>query len=226
MNDIEHLFFDLDHTLWDFDRNSALAFQKIFDKHQLTQYYPFFMDAYVPINFKYWEWYRNEKIDKETLRFGRLDDAFRALDVALEEDLINRLADDYIVHLPDNNHLFDGAIEVLDYLQQKYTLHIITNGFSEIQDRKLKNSKIADYFKTVTTADEVGVKKPHRRIFEHALKLAGARPSNSLMIGDNLEADIEGAEKLGLQTIYFDITDHSTYKGIKIEALDKLITLL
>lgn len=226
MNDIEHLFFDLDHTLWDFDRNSALAFQKIFDKHQLTQYYPFFMDAYVPINFKYWEWYRNEKIDKETLRFGRLDDAFRALDVALEEDLINRLADDYIVHLPDNNHLFDGAIEVLDYLQQKYTMHIITNGFSEIQDRKLKNSKIADYFKTVTTADEVGVKKPHRRIFEHALKLAGARPSNSLMIGDNLEADIEGAEKLGLQTIYFDITDHSTYKGIKIEALDKLITLL
>lgn len=226
MNDIEHLFFDLDHTLWDFDRNSALAFQKIFDKHQLTQYYPFFMDAYVPINFKYWEWYRNEKIDKETLRFGRLNDAFRALDVALEEDLINRLADDYIVHLPDNNHLFDGAIEVLEYLQQKYTMHIITNGFSEIQDRKLKNSKIADYFKTVTTADEVGVKKPHRRIFEHALKLAGARPSNSLMIGDNLEADIEGAEKLGLQTIYFDITDHSTYKGIKIEALDKLITLL
>lgn len=160
------------------------------------------------------------------MRFGRLDDAFRMVNVALEEDLIHQLADDYILYLPDNNHLFDGALEVLEYLQQKYTLHIITNGFLEIQVRKLKNSKMADYFTTVTTSDEVGVKKPHRKIFEHALELAGAQSSNSLMIGDNLEADIKGAEKSGLQTIYFDITNHSTYKGIKIEALDKLLTIL
>ncbi|MBE16178.1 MAG: YjjG family noncanonical pyrimidine nucleotidase [Dokdonia sp.] len=204
LTEVQHVFFDLDHTLWDFDKNSGLAYQKIFDKHQITAHLPTFLSVYEPINFQYWKWYREERVTKKQLRYGRLKKAFDALNMQVDDALIDRLAHDYIAHLPDNNHLFEGTHELLQYLAPNYSLHIITNGFEEVQQQKLTNAKIQPYFKTVTSSESVGVKKPNPKIFHHALEIAGARPQNSVMIGDTYEADIMGAHGVDMKSICFN----------------------
>ncbi|WP_417885995.1 YjjG family noncanonical pyrimidine nucleotidase [Zunongwangia sp.] len=204
LTNITHVFFDLDHTLWDFDKNSALTFEYIFKKNKLDVELDNFLEIYIPINMKYWENYRKNLIEKEDLRHGRLKDTFNAMSVSVSDEIIDTLSTDYITHLSSFNYLLDGGFEALDYLKSKYKLHIITNGFSEVQHRKMSNANIIEYFDTITSSEEAGVKKPHPAIFELSLKKAGAKPENSVMIGDNYEADILGAEDSGLQTIYFD----------------------
>ncbi|MFD2433603.1 YjjG family noncanonical pyrimidine nucleotidase [Mesonia maritima] len=199
MTNITDIFFDLDHTLWDFERNSALAFEKILLKNEVDLNITDFLKIYVPLNESYWKLYREDKITKEDLRFKRISETFEALNYKSSTQLIEKLADDYILHLPDNNHLFEDAISTLDYLAEKYRLHIITNGFEEVQHLKMKNAQIDHYFETVTTSENAGVKKPHPIIFEKALKKANTENVKSVMIGDNLEADIEGAEKIGMK---------------------------
>lgn len=201
---ITDVFFDLDHTLWDFEKNSALAFATIFTKHDLKADLTLFLAYYVPINYKYWEWFRVEKITREELRYGRFREAFDAIQYAVDDTLINLLADEYIHYLPQNNHLFDGTIEVLDYLKSKYRLHIITNGFSEVQGHKITNSNIGHYFQTITDSEMAGVKKPNPKIFEYALRSANANKETSIMIGDCIEADVRGALNFGLDAILFD----------------------
>jgi len=215
LKNIQHVFFDLDHTLWDFDRNSKLAFVDIFKKNNISIAIDDFLEVYVPINFQYWKYYRESRITKEQLRYGRLKNSFKELGVAIDDFLIDRLSVDYIDHLPNHNHLFEGAIDQLSNLHKKYELHIITNGFQEVQSLKLQNSKIDHFFKTITSSESVGVKKPDARIFKHALELAAADPKKSVMIGDNYEADILGAQNMGLHTICFnyhrtDLPDHIT----------------
>ena len=161
INGITDVFFDLDHTLWDFDKNSALTFDKIFQLHGIDVELKDFLNVYEPINLNYWKMYREERIDKESLRYGRLKNSFDEISVAISDELINILSEDYITYLPDNNYLFDGTHDVLNYLKSNYNLHIITNGFHEVQHGKLKNSNIAPYFKTVTNSEMVGVKKPN-----------------------------------------------------------------
>ncbi|MDO1499786.1 YjjG family noncanonical pyrimidine nucleotidase [Winogradskyella maritima] len=220
---IRHVFFDLDHTLWDFEKNSGLTFDFIFKKHNVGIGLPEFLEVYEPINFKYWKLYREERIDKPNLRYGRLKDAFDALHFEVSDNLIHNLSEDYIKHLGDYNHLFDGTEDILKYLQDKYTLHIITNGFEEIQEKKMTTSNIRHYFKTVTNSEMVGVKKPNPKIFNFALDLANAKTHESIMIGDNLEADIQGAANVGMKTILFDYTkkyDNASYDKInKLSAL-------
>jgi len=122
----------------------------------------------------YWKLYREEKIDKTSLRYARLKDAFDVLNIEIKTSLIYKLSEDYIAHLSTFNHLFDGTLALLDYLKPKYTMHIITNGFKEVQQGKLNKSGIAHYFETVTNSEMVGVKKPNSKIFRHALNLAKA----------------------------------------------------
>lgn len=204
LNNIEHVFFDLDHTLWDFEKNSALAFQEIFEKRKINISIDDFLKVYKPINFKYWELYRDNSVTKESLRYGRLKESFDSLKFEATDTTINSLADDYIEYLPNNNNLLEDSVKVLDYLSQTYRLHIITNGFEEVQHRKMKNSGILEYFDSITTSEEAGVKKPHPEIFEKAIIKSNARPQNSVMIGDNLEADIIGAYKFGLNVIFLN----------------------
>ncbi|MEC3906900.1 YjjG family noncanonical pyrimidine nucleotidase [Tamlana sp. 2201CG12-4] len=208
---ITDVFFDLDHTLWDFDKNSALTFKRIFQMNDLNVELKKFLLHYEPINLKYWKLYREEKIKKETLRFCRLNEAFQAINYNVEEELIYKLSDDYITHLTSFNHLFDYTFEILDYLSFNYNLHIITNGFEEVQHMKLAKSGIDKYFKTITNSEMVGVKKPNSKIFNYALKQANAQTDKSLMIGDSYEADILGAKNVGMEVIFFDI------KGTKID---------
>jgi putative hydrolase of the HAD superfamily len=199
---IKHVFFDLDHTLWDFEKNSELAFEKIFKENSVTANMDDFLAIYKPLNLKYWKLYREEKVSKEELRYSRLKNSFDAVNYQISDALIDKLADDFIENLANFNHLFEGTFELLDYLKDKYTLHIITNGFEEIQSKKMINSKIHHYFDQIITSESVGVKKPNSRVFEFALEVANAKKENSVMIGDSLEADINGALSAGLQAIH------------------------
>lgn len=210
----KHIFFDLDHTLWDFDKNSGFAFEIIFKKHSLDIDVSFFLKHYIPRNQHYWKLYQVNKISVEDLRFYRLKDVFDILEFIIPDAMINQLSEDYITHLPDSNHLFDGAIEVLEYLKPNYELHIITNGFHFVQEKKLKNSNIDHYFTTITNSEMAGVKKPHPNIFEYALSSAKANKKESLMIGDSLEADIEGALNFGMDAIFFNENNTPTDRCI------------
>jgi putative hydrolase of the HAD superfamily len=226
-NGIKHVFFDLDHTLWDFDKNSGLTFKKMFELNNINIELGTFLKVYEPINLKYWKLYREERVSKPDLRYGRLKEAFDTLGVSVKDDMINHLSEAYIDYLTTFNHLFEGAIEILEYLQYKYHLHIITNGFEEAQERKMQNSKIRSYFKTVTNSEMVGVKKPNPKIFNYALNSADANPNESIMIGDSLEADIAGAQKVGMRTIHFDYKDvHNGDGNVRVKQLKALINHL
>ena len=215
LDNITHVFFDLDHTLWDFDKNSALTFEKIFNQNNIDINLSEFLEVYLPINLSYWKLYREDKIDKSSLRYGRLNDTFTALDVKVKTSMIHKLSEDYITYLCTFNHLFDGTEEILEYLKPKYKLHIITNGFKEVQQGKLNKANINHYFETVTNSEMVGVKKPNPRIFHHALEKARAFPQNSIMIGDNLEADVLGAIDVGLEAICFNYHNENINNEIK-----------
>lgn len=202
ITNISDVFFDLDHTLWDFDKNSEITFGKILSNYHPSVEIKEFIEKYVPINQACWKLYQFDKITHEELRYNRLKESFNAIDYVISDAQIAVIAEDYLTHLPDNNHLFDGAFEVLDYLNERYNLHIITNGFATVQDRKIKNAKLEDYFQTITNSELAGVKKPNPIIFEYALDLAKAKKENSIMIGDSLEADVEGALNIGLEAIF------------------------
>ncbi|MBL87115.1 MAG: noncanonical pyrimidine nucleotidase, YjjG family [Winogradskyella sp.] len=224
---IKHVFFDLDHTLWDFDKNSGLTFEKIFKINNLDVELSTFLKVYEPINLDYWKLYREEKVTKEALRYGRLKDAFNAININVEDDMINHLSVAYIDHLTTFNHLFDGTLDILNYLRDKYELHIITNGFEEAQERKMDNANIKSYFKTITNSEMVGVKKPNPKIFNFALDSAKASPTESVMIGDSLEADIEGAHSIGMETIYFDYRNLNNSNGYnRVTTLKSIETYL
>jgi putative hydrolase of the HAD superfamily len=223
-NDITDIFFDLDHTLWDFQKNSALTFDFLLKKYQINIDLNKFLNIYIPINFSYWKLYRDEKITKEFLRYNRLKSSFEKLNISLSDDVINKIADDYVISLPVNNFLIKDTILVLDYLRNKYRLHIITNGFTEVQNKKIVNSQIKKYFHSIIDSETVGVKKPNIKIFDYALKVSGARSKNSLMIGDNLEADILGALNAGFHAIHFNNNNEAPHEHCLI--LNELKSLL
>ncbi|WP_294819534.1 YjjG family noncanonical pyrimidine nucleotidase [uncultured Flavobacterium sp.] len=209
------IFFDLDHTLWDFEKNSDITFRTIFEKHGLDMDHGRFIELYVPINEHYWKLFRDGNISQEELRYGRLNEAFRQIGFRVNDELLHTLAAEYIKYLPESNHLFEGAIEVLDYLKPKYSLHIITNGFHDVQAGKLKNSNLDHYFETVTNSDMAGSKKPHAGIFEFAIKAANAQKCHSIMIGDCIEADVQGALDCGIDAIYFNESGKEAHPSIR-----------
>lgn len=204
-NFITDIFFDLDHTLWDFEKNSRLTFRKIFNSNAVHVEIDEFLSFYAPLNLEYWKLYREERITKSDLRYQRLRKSFDAIRYQIEDDQIHLLSEQYIEHLSSFNNLVPNTMEILDYLKPKYRLHIITNGFREIQEKKLKMANIHEYFDQVVNSEMAGAKKPNPTIFRLALKMANASPSNSLMIGDNIEADILGAQAVGFETLHFNV---------------------
>ena len=208
---VTDIFFDLDHTLWDFERNSALTFEKILISNDIGIDLSDFLKVYVPANMAFWKLYREEKITKEELRYQRLKSVFDKMGHSISDDKIQVLSEEYIQYLSSYNHLFPNTIEILEYLKPKYKLHIITNGFQEIQDKKLKNAKIDGYFDVVINSEMAGVKKPNPIIFNLALKKANTVAEKSLMVGDSLEADIMGAKKVGFYTLHFNGHNEPTH---------------
>ncbi|HEU4789468.1 MAG TPA: YjjG family noncanonical pyrimidine nucleotidase [Flavobacterium sp.] len=222
-NKITDIFFDLDHTLWDFDVNSELAFETILKKDHPTIEITDFIEKYAPINQACWKLYQYDKITHAELRYNRLKHTFDALEYFVSDAQIESIAHNYIQLLPENNRLFDGTIEVLEYLEKKYTLHIITNGFADVQYKKISNSNIAGFFKTITNSEMAGVKKPNPVIFEYALNAAQANKESSIMIGDCLEADVQGALDAGLDAIFFN--DKKIKVGQDIKQVTHLLEL-
>ena len=214
---VTDIFFDLDHTLWDFEKNSALAFEHILGRHRVEIVPSDFMKAYTPINRDCWKAYRENRITQEELRRSRLELTFSALGKEVDSELVGVLMEDYIAQLTENNHLFLHAREILGYLKGKYSLHIITNGFEKVQHKKLANSGIAPYFTHVISSELSGVKKPDPGIFNYALKRAGITAGNAVMIGDDLEADIYGALGVGMGAIH--------YNTRKEKAEDRIVTI-
>lgn len=223
----KHIFFDLDHTLWDFDLNSKLAYQQIFQEEKISLNLDAFIKVYEPLNLEFWRKFRENLITKEELRFQRLKTTFDACNYPTTTEQINKFADMYIAYLPNNNHLFAGCIQLLDQLKPKFKLHLITNGFFDVQHNKINKSGLSKYFDVILTADEAGVKKPDPKIFEIALQKSGARVEESVMIGDSLLADIEGAQNIGMDSIWFKTTNEQTaHDQPYVESLLDIFTYL
>ena len=204
-----HLFFDLDRTLWDFDAAAEVAFERIYEQYHLRELgipsaHEFHM-VYHPLNEKLWELYRADQITKDELnrtRFLKPLEHYGIHDIALAD----HLSEDYVYWSPRIVRLVPGTMELLEYLKPKYHLHLITNGFEEVQHTKLSGSGMEPYFETLTVSEEVGVKKPNPEIFRYALKKAGATPEESLMIGDEMAVDINGARAAGIDQVFFNAT--------------------
>ena len=207
MNKYEHLFFDLDRTLWDFEKNSHEELISIYLKNELHQkgisLKEEFIKVYKKINEECWELYRNNKISKEKLRSERFNKTLYYFGIK-DDQLSQKIGDQYIENSPKRTILIDGTKQLLDHLKGKYQMHIITNGFEEVQFDKLKNSGLINYFDQVITSEAAGFKKPNPIIFEYALKKANAQVSKSIMIGDDLNTDIIGACNFGIHCIYYN----------------------
>ncbi|MBO7083520.1 MAG: YjjG family noncanonical pyrimidine nucleotidase [Bacteroidales bacterium] len=207
MKAYKHIFFDLDRTLWDFDAAAEVAFEKIYEQYHLKDLgipsaHEFHV-VYHPLNEKLWELYRANQITKDELnrtRFMKPLEHYGIHDV----ELADHLSEEYVYWSPRIVKLVPGTMELLDYLKPKYHLHLITNGFQEVQHTKLSGSGMEPYFETLTVSEEVGVKKPNPEIFQYALKKAHATPEESLMIGDEMDVDIDGARAAGMDQILFN----------------------
>lgn len=226
----KHIFFDLDCTLWDFESNSTAVLNELFVKYELGSkglLKDGFIKSYQVINHKLWEDYGKGLIDKETLRALRFHKALEehGLD---DEQLSLKFGEDYILESPKRKALFPFTEEVLNYLHKKYKLHIITNGFEDSQNKKLANTGIKRYFKEIITSERAESKKPQPQIFEYALKVAKAKKGESVMIGDNFEVDIAGAQNLKIRGIFFnpkkDIHNHKP--DFEISCLSELKKIL
>ena len=217
------VFFDLDHTLWDFEANSSATFNQILKAYNFSFDVTIFMKAYSPINHAYWKLYRENKITTAELRFVRLQKTFEQINAPQNDATINALSKAYIDQLSTHTHIFEGTIALLEYLKPKYRLHIITNGFENVQQKKMANAGLASYFDVVLTAEKAGVKKPHPVIFEQALSMAQTTAENALMIGDSYEADIKGAIALGMQAIQFN--SHHEPRHAHCPMVDNLIEI-
>ena len=203
----QHLFFDLDRTLWDFEKSAAETFEEIYDKYKLQELgiksIIHFHKVYTIHNNALWEEYRHGRIEKKVL--SNLRYFLTLKDFGIEnEKLAANIGKDYLEISPLKVNLFPNAISILDYLAPKYALHLITNGFSEVQETKLRVSGLGAYFQTVITSEEAGVKKPHPEIFYFALNKANADVESSLMIGDDFKVDIGGAKNVGMDQVLFD----------------------
>lgn len=201
-----HLFFDLDHTLWDFEANSRQTLLELYDdlllKDRGVHDFDLFHKQYLQHNDKLWDRYRNGYIKVDELRWKRMWLAlldFRIADEALSREMGVR----FLERLPTRKRLFPHTLEILDYLQEKgYQLHLITNGFEKTQHGKLKSSGLDGYFREVITSEGSNSLKPHKEIFDYAFRKTGALPAESIMIGDTIDVDILGAVNAGIDQVH------------------------
>lgn len=227
----KHIFFDLDHTLWDFERNAEETKLEMFEglnlKEKGIESYEIFREKYVPINQALWALYREDKIEKDILNFRRFYDTLCAFGIT-DRSLGEAMAAWFIEGISTKTYLFSYAKEILEYLYQKYPVHIITNGFEEVQFSKLKNSGMDKYFSEIITSEEAGCKKPDIEIFKYAYTKTGARASESIMIGDDLIVDMAGARNAGMDQLYVnhDKVIHSEPVTMEVFSLKEILKLL
>jgi putative hydrolase of the HAD superfamily len=228
----QHIFFDLDHTLWDFERNSEETISELFHELKMAErgvvsarnLYLSFERA----NREAWDLYHLNKIDKEELRISRFSRTLAENGITDHPELAEMMAQFYLSVCPTKPHLFDGSIEILDHLVSKYPLYLISNGFAETTDMKVQASEITKYFKTVITPTHSGFKKPEKEMFLFALSKANCKPEQAIMIGDDLQADILGAQNAGIDQVFFNPNKktHELNVTFEISKLEELKSIL
>jgi len=227
----KHILFDLDHTLWDFEKNSTEALLEVYDHFQLSRHNKFtaveFILKFKEVNASLWDQYNLNKIEKEYLRNERFKLTLEGLGIQ-ENEIPPEIGEIYIQLCPVKPHVIPHSFEVLDYLKPKYKLHIITNGFDDVQDIKLSHSKLKNYFDFIFTSERAGHKKPSKEMFEKAIEWLGADPEECIMIGDNPVTDIQGAINASLDVIYFNPGNlpHSLPVTYEIRSLIELKNIL
>ncbi len=228
MKAYRHLFFDLDHTLWDFETNAHETLEQLFTEYDLARHRLFtfaeFSARYRDVNHALWRLYQSNKVTQKQLRDVRFVRTLTRLGVA-EADVPTDMSARFTDILPHKAAVFPHTHEVLSYLKDKgYRLHLITNGFEDMQHLKLKSSDLTRYFEEVITSEHSGHLKPDPRMFAHALARTGATAAESLMVGDNLECDVLGAYNSGIDQVYFnpDKRRHFAETTYEISSLDEL----
>jgi len=226
------LFFDLDHTIWDFELNSKETLWDLHQKYALAAKgindFDTFYSQYSVHNHRLWDRYTKGFIKQEELRWKRIYLSLLDYKIA-DEALAREMSHDYLDILPNKKNLFPYTIEILDYLKRKaYKMHLITNGFESVQFKKIKNSNLSDYFIEVITSEASNSLKPNKEIFEYALKSANAKVESSIMIGDNESADIQGAINAGMDSIFVNHlqvtpTVPATYTITHLKELENLL---
>lgn len=230
MTKYKHIFFDLDRTLWDFEQNMRITLTEIFDNHQLNKAFPdtkSFINTFVAHNNKLWASYQRGEMKKEVLRYKRFEVTLKDFGIK-DKVLASVIGEEYINESPKKTALIPYTIEVLDYLKEKYCLHIITNGFNEVQFTKLRLCGIEKYFDKVVTSEMSGYHKPRPEAFGYPLSSANAKKQESIMIGDDIEADIIGARQFGIHQIYFnpESTPHNEIITHEVDSLLKITEIL
>ena len=229
-----HIFFDLDRTLWDFEKNSEETILELLKEKGLTSRGTLtdelFMRVYKEVNLEMWKQYREGKITKDQLRAQRFYQSLLKFNID-EKDLALEINDHYVSRCSSKTNLLPYSKEILELLSKNYILHIITNGFREAQHKKIDSSGLRNYFGAVIVGDEVGINKPDPRIFHHAIESSSAEFDESIMIGDDFEADILGAKNVGMDQIFFkkEPTDHelsqATYTISHLEELRSIFKI-
>lgn len=231
MKKYQHLFFDLDHTLWDYDRNVQESLSELYEVHQLTNLgivdSKRFIESFYNVNFKLWALYDVGKIDKDSLRAKRFKLIFE--NAGADPNLVPKVMEEDFMHRTSSKpHLLPYTIEILEYLKPHYGLHIISNGFNESQSKKMEASGLSPYFELVVTSETTGHKKPDPKIFQYALDKLGTKNTETIMIGDNPNSDILGAIRSNIDNVYFDphekgIDHQPTYTIKHLKELEGLL---
>lgn len=206
-----HIFFDLDHTLWDYDSNAEDTLKDLYARFDLADLgitsSARLINDFFEVNEGLWDQYNKGKIDKFFLRNERFKMVFKSAGAIMNlvsDDLLSQFNEKYLAECPHKSKLMPGAIEVLEYLSGDYKMHLITNGFEEVQTIKIQKSGIAGYFDQMITSEKAGHKKPMKGIFTYAMKHTGAELDKSILIGDNLGTDIKGAMEFGMDQVFFN----------------------
>jgi putative hydrolase of the HAD superfamily len=227
-----HLFFDLDHTLWDFEKNSEEAMCDAFKELKIGEFlevdFETFEPVYKKINMQYWDRYSKGLISRSDLRWKRMQATFLAFK-KFDDALSVKLGDIYLEILPTKTHLFPHTIDVLAYLiEERYELHLITNGFEETQKQKITCAGLDSFFGEMISSERAFSAKPQAAIYQFAMQLTKASTEKSLMIGDNFEVDILGAQNVGMDQVYFNPEKKQTQgkATYEIDCLSSLYKIL
>ncbi|MGD9977843.1 MAG: YjjG family noncanonical pyrimidine nucleotidase [Bacteroidales bacterium] len=225
-----HLFFDLDRTLWDFEQNKVDALRDIYFDYQLDIAFPnilTFIDTFTRHNDYLWDKYIKGELSKDVLRFKRFEITLNDYGID-NQRLAKTIGDEYLKIMPLKTALVPGTRDLLEYLGKKYKLHIISNGFNEVQLPKLQRCHIDHYFEWVVTSEIAGYHKPDPRVFGYSLSKANAKKEESLMIGDDLNVDIVGAKKFGIDQIYFNPGNvpHKLKITYEVNSLSEIMKIL
>ncbi|SFF16105.1 YjjG family noncanonical pyrimidine nucleotidase [Thermoflexibacter ruber] len=227
----QHLFFDLDHTLWDFEKNSEETLKELFDELALQELlkvdFPIFMQCFRKINHALWDAYNHHQTDRKTIRTQRFELIRKELDCPPSE-VFEQMNHAYLERCPQKPHLIPHSLEVLEYLQSDYILHIISNGFEEVQKQKMQSSGILHFFAEIITSETTQYRKPSKEIFEFALGKIQTTKADTLMIGDNLTTDIAGANNAGIDAVFYNPERliHNEPITFEITSLKEIKTIL